>query len=719
VISAQNNAQSVFRFGPYELNADIPELRRDGRIVRMQRQPASVLSYLIRNSGRIVTREELQAHLWGEDTFVDFESGLNFCIRQIRTALHDNATAPVYVQTVPRVGYRFIAPVTVEGAGLTDEARPDSDVVDFAISDQAQGEAAVPVRPDSRSKLLYLTSAIALIALGVLSTVLLSHRSEQKIVAGLPLTMTKVTSTGRVLRVAISPDGQYVAYIANDGAGRSLWLKHLATGSERELVSSTPGMFGLLKFSHDGNYVYFARVDDSAHGLYRVAQLGGDPQPVLNDTPFGLGISPDGKYIAVLEKDAAGYPVKILNLADQKIMQVAFLASSDYYVDSLSTISFSSDQKSISLAVGRVKGTNSAIVTIDTQSKSQSEISLPFKAEDAVLIPKRDAFLVSTSIASENAGHLWLQSVHGGPPQPLLGASTYYPIFDVANDARTAVAISLEGFISAEVSQSKSDKRQLATLTDPFPQVRWLGTSRLAIVSETGKLQSLDSTTGEIDSTLDNFTQRVAPCSRNEIVLLRKTINEKPSLWVMDTQTSKLTRITDGEDADPKCTPDGQSVYYIHLDGTKSSLWRTSLDGKSREQIDVGGYQLQTQFDLHFDYSVSPGPGPAGKWIAIRAQQDGNGKLVLISTATHAVERALDIPQDAYDWKWKPDGRSLTFINGKDPRWSLYELSLGTGKVARLNTGNDAGIVDYDWGADGRLAILRGYRIADVVRFSL
>lgn len=79
----------------------------------------------------------------------------------------------------------------------------------------------------------------------------------------------------------------------------------------------------------------------------------------------------------------------------------------------------------------------------------------------------------------------------------------------------------------------------------------------------------------------------------------------------------------------------------------------------------------------------------------------------------------LDIPQDAYDWKWKSDGSSLTFINGKDPRWSLYELSLPAGKTARLATGNDAGIVDYDWSADGKLAILRGYRIADVVRFTL
>lgn len=718
MISTQNDAQAMFRFGHYELNTAIPELRRDGRVVRMQRQPATVLSYLIRNSERIVTREELKSHLWGEDTFVDFDSGLNFCIRQIRTALRDNAAAPVYVQTVPRVGYRFIAPVaSVEIAAVPEQPSPAE--IPSEVVPAAAGFPTVTASP-LQNRLLYLTSAIALIALVVLVAVLLWHRAEQKRMASLPLTMTKVTSTGRILRVAISPDGQYMAYISNDGDGRSLWLKHLATGSERQLLPSTPGMFGLLKFSHDGNYVYFARVDDSGHGLYRVAQLGGDPQPILNDTPFGLGISPDGNQIAVLENDPAGYLIKVLSLSDQKTRQVAFLPARDYYVDSLSTISFAPDAKTLSLVVGKVKGTNSAIVTLSTESETRSEVALPFKAEDAVLVPKREAFLVSASIASENAGHLWLQSTHGGAPQQLLGASNYYPILDLAKDGKSAVAISLEGYISAEVWQGKSGKNQLATLTDPFPQVHWLGTSRLGIISETGKLQTLNGRNGEVVNTLDDHTLRLAPCpNEKSVVLLRKALNEKPALWVMSNESAKLQQLTNGEDADPKCTPDGAWVYYVHVDGTHSSLRRSSLDGKSREEVSVGNYQLQTQFDLHFDYSVSPGPDPTGKWVAVRAQQDSKPRVIFISTKTRTIELALDVPQDAYDWKWKADGSSLTFINGKDPRWSLYEMSLPSGKVARLATGNDAGIVDYDWSSDGKLAILKGYRIADVVRFNL
>lgn len=286
--------------------------------------------------------------------------------------------------------------------------------------------------------------------------------------------------------------------------------------------------------------------------------------------------------------------------------------------------------------MGKVTGTNSAIVTLGIQSGSRNEIQLPFKAEDAVFIPMRGAFLVSASIASENGGHLWLQPAQGGAPQQLLGASNYYPMLDVASDGKTVVAISLEGYLSAEVWQRKSGKSVLATLTDPFPQVRWLGTARLGIVSETGKLQALDDTTGEVVNTLDAHTLRLAPCpDQKNLLLLRKLVNEKPTLWVLNTDTSNLRRLTEGEDADPKCTPDGAWVYYIHVDGTKSSLWRSSVDGKSREEISVGDYQLQTQFDYHFDYSVSPGPDPKGSWIVVRAQQNNEPKLLFISTATH------------------------------------------------------------------------------------
>jgi DNA-binding winged helix-turn-helix (wHTH) protein/TolB-like protein len=100
-----------FRFGLFAFDASNGELRREGTLIRLQAQPARVLAHLVSRAGEVVSREELHEAIWGEQTFVDFERGLNVCIAQIRTALGDDSNSPRYIRTVPRQGYQFIAPV--------------------------------------------------------------------------------------------------------------------------------------------------------------------------------------------------------------------------------------------------------------------------------------------------------------------------------------------------------------------------------------------------------------------------------------------------------------------------------------------------------------------------------------------------------------------------------------------------------------------------------
>jgi TolB-like protein/Flp pilus assembly protein TadD len=97
------------RFGPFELDPTALELRKLDRRIRIRPQACKLLVLLVRHTGEVVSREELRRHLWNEETFVDFDHSLNFCIRQIRSALGENADAPRYIETVPRVGYRFAA----------------------------------------------------------------------------------------------------------------------------------------------------------------------------------------------------------------------------------------------------------------------------------------------------------------------------------------------------------------------------------------------------------------------------------------------------------------------------------------------------------------------------------------------------------------------------------------------------------------------------------
>jgi DNA-binding winged helix-turn-helix (wHTH) protein len=103
---------SRHRFFDYEINLETGELRRHGQPVRLQRQPARVLARLVSQAGTLVPREELHAAIWDQGVNVDFERGLNYCIRQLRQALDDDARTPRFIETVARQGYRFVAVVT-------------------------------------------------------------------------------------------------------------------------------------------------------------------------------------------------------------------------------------------------------------------------------------------------------------------------------------------------------------------------------------------------------------------------------------------------------------------------------------------------------------------------------------------------------------------------------------------------------------------------------
>ena len=135
-----------YRFGPFELDADNAELRRDGVPVKLAPQPFTVLQTLLERSGALVTRDELRRAVWGDAHHVDFNAGLNFCLAQIRSALGDSNGTPAYIATVPRRGYKFMAPVdaSTTGAREPSSATPDESgrmPVETPISQPTRGWA--------------------------------------------------------------------------------------------------------------------------------------------------------------------------------------------------------------------------------------------------------------------------------------------------------------------------------------------------------------------------------------------------------------------------------------------------------------------------------------------------------------------------------------------------------------------------------------------------
>jgi TolB-like protein/DNA-binding winged helix-turn-helix (wHTH) protein/Tfp pilus assembly protein PilF len=124
-VDSQPGAETTVLFAGFELNLKTGELRQDGVAIRLQPQPTLILTLLVSRPGSLVTREEIQQRVWGTETFIDFDTGLNSAIRQIRHALKDDTEAPRFIETVPRRGYRFLAPLEkIENDGREPAVQP-------------------------------------------------------------------------------------------------------------------------------------------------------------------------------------------------------------------------------------------------------------------------------------------------------------------------------------------------------------------------------------------------------------------------------------------------------------------------------------------------------------------------------------------------------------------------------------------------------------------
>jgi len=153
----------ILRFGVFEVDVRAGELRKQGARIKLQEQPFHVLTVLLQRPGEVVTREELRSQNWPVDTFVDFDNSLNTAINKLREALGDSADNPRFIETLPRRGYRFIAPVTG---------------VDGTTRGTATG-ASVPWRPSSRK--IVVTAAIAVLAAGIAGGLLWRARQARRL----------------------------------------------------------------------------------------------------------------------------------------------------------------------------------------------------------------------------------------------------------------------------------------------------------------------------------------------------------------------------------------------------------------------------------------------------------------------------------------------------------------------------------------------------------
>jgi len=280
----------VVRFGLFELDVSAGELRRQGRRIKLQDQPLQVLELLLSRPGEMVTREELQQALWPADTFVEFDQGLNTAIKKIRLALGDSADNPRFVETIPRKGYRFIAPV--ELAPREASAGPQN--------------VTPPARRPSR-RLISIAAAITIAIAGTLVTVVLKAPPAEPPESVVPLT----TYPGLEGSPSFSPDGSQVAFDWNGGTGE-IWDIYVKLVGEEHTLRLTNGR----AFNHspawspDGRSIAFLRSSGNGEEVLLIPALGG-PERKLGQvrSPEGAAFSfdklswtPDGKWLAVADR---------------------------------------------------------------------------------------------------------------------------------------------------------------------------------------------------------------------------------------------------------------------------------------------------------------------------------------------------------------------------------------------------------------------------------
>jgi eukaryotic-like serine/threonine-protein kinase len=245
----------AMRFGVFELDTRGEELRKNGVKLKLQEQPFRVLAVLLEHPGEIVTREELRERLWPDDTFVDFDNSLNTAVNKLREVLGDSAAAPRFVETVPRRGYRFVAPVTPPPGAIEEPA---------GFSD-----------PDSVARRLRLQRNILVAVLGIVLgvTVITQFRPREP---QPPLRVRRFAFAPEegADSPVISPDGRRIAYLTGVGKQSILWVQDL----DQERPRLIPGVEGAARpfWSADSTTIGFFTTEE----LRLISIAGGAAQTI-------------------------------------------------------------------------------------------------------------------------------------------------------------------------------------------------------------------------------------------------------------------------------------------------------------------------------------------------------------------------------------------------------------------------------------------------------
>jgi Tol biopolymer transport system component/DNA-binding winged helix-turn-helix (wHTH) protein len=286
VVEKTVRAPRLVRFGAFEVDLRAGEMRKDGAKLKLTGQPFQVLTILLEQPGEVVTREELQKRLW-PDTFVDVDHNLNSAINKIREVLGDSAESPRFVETLPRRGYRFIAPVD----GVSSVAERNPAIIEATGTSEPANHRA-PAKYPRRSKILkYSIAAVLAVLAGIV------FLTFQKTPPRSQRALTRLTfDDGLQFGATWSPDGRFIAYSSDRGGKLDVWVQQVSGGDSVQITKG-PGHHWQPEWSPDGKYIAY-RSEDGDGGLFIVPALGGAGlERRISSFGYRPRWSPDGSKI--------------------------------------------------------------------------------------------------------------------------------------------------------------------------------------------------------------------------------------------------------------------------------------------------------------------------------------------------------------------------------------------------------------------------------------
>jgi eukaryotic-like serine/threonine-protein kinase len=532
---------------------------------------------------------------------------------------------------------------------------------------------------------------------------------------------TRLTSSGKILGAAISPDGKYVAHIQDEGGQQSLWVRQVATQSNVQIIPPAEVGYSGLTFSPDGNYVYYSVYEADARGvLYQVPTLGGAPRKLLTGVRSAVAFSPDGRQIAFFRGAGVDDALMIANADGTGERQLAVRSGDEqFFRGAFSTLSWSPDGKTIATPLRNFPENymTVAVVSVETGEVKSLTPQRWFEVKQVAWIADGSDILI-TALEQASAGFkIWRISYPSGEVQKITNDLNSYLSVSFTADNKALATVQSERTSNLWVMPPNDSARaaQITRDRNNRNRVAWMPDGRIIYNSdESGSLNLylMDSDGGNAKQLTANSgwngDASVSSDGRNIIFMSDRT--GPPHIWRMDSDGGNQRQLTkEAFNVRPQLSPDGQWIVYASSLKQGWYIWKMPVDG---------GQPVQLTEKL----SDFPAFSPDGKQIACYYWEDSNAPTKIAIFTTEGGPQPIKtftptLPAGREtNLSWTADGKAIVYGFTRGGVSNLWAQPVDGSAPKQLTNFTSERILWFEFSRDGKqLALARGTQTRDVV----